>query len=89
MGGISRFYGIVVYMYANDHGPDKHFHASYNGFYAKFHLDGTLVDGEDFPRKQARFIKKWASLRQSELEANWRHVEAHTQPSGIAPLDHK
>lgn len=51
MPGISRFFGIVIYMYANDHGPVKHFHAEYNGHWAKYSFDGDLIKG-GLPRKQ-------------------------------------
>ena len=30
MPEISRFFGIVIYMYVDDHNP-PHFHAEYNG----------------------------------------------------------
>lgn len=90
MPGISRFFGIVIHMYANDHGPERHFHASYNGFYARFYFDGTMGDGEEFPSKQAKLVKKWALLRRAELDANWvEHVEPGTQPVDIPPLEHK
>ena len=32
-------------MYANDHGPVKHFHAEYNGHWAKYSFDGDLIKG--------------------------------------------
>jgi len=37
---ISRFYGILIAMYFNDHNP-PHFHAKYSGYEAMFGFDGT------------------------------------------------
>ena len=41
MPEISKFYGIVIYMYINDHNP-PHFHAVYQGYKATI----TIQDGE-------------------------------------------
>ena len=49
-----------------------------------------MGDGEEFPSKQAKLVKKWALLRRAELDANWvEHVEPGTQPVDIPPLEHK
>ena len=44
---ISMFYGIVIYMYYQNHMP-PHFHARHQGAEACFTFDGGLMDG-DFP----------------------------------------
>lgn len=48
-------------MYANDHGPVKHFHAEYNGHWAKYSFDGDLIKG-GLPRKQERLVLARAGL---------------------------
>lgn len=78
MPGISRFFGIVIYMYANDHGPVKHFHAEYNGHWAKYSFDGDLIKG-GLPRKQERLVLAWAEIHREDLESNWKCVEAHVR----------
>lgn len=83
--GISRFFGLVIYMYANDHGPVKHFHAEYNGHWAKYSFDGDLIKG-GLPRKQERLVLAWAEIHREDLESNWKCVEAHVQPGHIEPL---
>ena len=42
---ISRFYGIVIAMYFNDHSP-PHFHAKYSGYEALFDFEGNGIEGE-------------------------------------------
>jgi len=45
MPKISFFYGIVIYMYFNDHYP-AHFHAQYGEFSAKITIENIgLPDG--------------------------------------------
>ncbi len=53
---ISRFYGIVITMYFNDHNP-PHFHAKYSGYEALFNFDGLLLEGE-LPKRASVFVKE-------------------------------
>lgn len=41
---ISRFYGILIAMYFNDHNP-SHFHAKYSGYEALFNFEGEILEG--------------------------------------------
>jgi hypothetical protein len=44
MPRISMFFGIVVYMYYDDHYP-PHFHALYEGSEAMFDFEGNIIKG--------------------------------------------
>ena len=45
MPEISRFYGIIIRMYAQDH-PPPHFHADYGGQVAQINiLNGQVLEG--------------------------------------------
>ncbi len=58
MPEISRFFGIIIYMYFKDHVP-PHFHAEYNGVEVMFSIEtGNIVNG-DLPRKRTRLIQAW------------------------------
>ena len=70
MPAISMFLGIIIRMYNNGEHNPPHFHASYQGFNAKFSLDGELQEGET-PRPQRKYIAAWAELHKDELLANW------------------
>ena len=70
MPEISRFYGIVIAMYYNEHNP-PHFHARYGG--GKVSIDiGTLqvLEGSISPRALGLVIE-WASIHQDELMNDW------------------
>jgi hypothetical protein len=46
MPEISRFYGIIVRMFFNDHSP-PHFHATYSEHTAQINIDsGDIINGE-------------------------------------------
>jgi hypothetical protein len=74
MGGvptISRFVGISIAMFFDDHGP-PHFHARHAEGGAKVRIDSLEVIESNLPRRQLRFVLAWAELRQDELRENWR-----------------
>jgi len=45
MPEISRFYGIVVYMFFNDHSP-PHFHVKYGDFECTVNIDDGIMNGK-------------------------------------------
>ena len=70
MPEISRFLGIVIAMYYNEHNP-PHFHAKYGDFAAFFDIEtGDMVDG-NMPRRAVRLIQDWAELNKTDLLNNW------------------
>ncbi len=82
---ISRFYGILIAMYFNDHNP-PHFHAKYSGYEALFDFNGNIIDGE-LPKRASKFIREWISSHQIELEENWVHARNGEPLNYIAPLE--
>jgi hypothetical protein len=82
---ISRFLGIVIAMYWNDHSP-PHFHAKYGGYEIKvFILDGS-TEGE-FPRRALKHVLEWHSMHKEELLADWELCEQRQMPRPIEPLE--
>ena len=81
---ISRFFGVVIRMLANDHAP-PHFHA----YYAEYEVTITIRDGVvtgSFPGRALRLVLEWRDLHQSELMANWERLVAGQPPQPIVPL---
>jgi hypothetical protein len=68
---ISRFHGIVIRMFFEDHGF-PHFHAVAAGRAAKIRIDRIEVIKSSLPRKQLRMVCEWATVHQPELEKNWQ-----------------
>lgn len=85
MPTISRFYGIVIAMFFDDHGY-PHFHARHAEGEAKIRIDGLEVIDSTLPRRQLRFVMAWAELHQEELSENWRRARAGETLKEIEPL---
>lgn len=85
MPQISRFFGIVIAMYHDDHQP-PHFHARYAGEEIQVSIADGRVRGE-MPRRARALVLEWWSLHREELEANWQLLTAGKEPNRIAPLE--
>jgi hypothetical protein len=82
---LSRFYGIVVSMYYDDH-PPPHFHAKYGSERAEFGIDPPgLLKGQLSPRALA-LVMEWAWLHRGELLDAWQDREQGRRPRKIEPL---
>jgi hypothetical protein len=85
MPRISYFYGILIYMYPDDHNP-PHFHAKYNEFEEFITIkDLALLEGK-LPAKAHALVIEWASQHQKELMDNWDNMLAHKPFFKIEPL---
>jgi hypothetical protein len=85
MPTISRFFGIAIAMFFDDHGP-PHFHARHADGSAKIRIDTLEVIESTLARRQLRFVLAWAELHQSELLENWRLARGGETLEEIAPL---
>lgn len=85
MPEISRFLGIIIAMYYDDHRP-PHFHAKYGEHEVTVRIGDGAVTGE-FPRCALSHVIEWMELHEDELAANWDRVEEHHPPESIAPLE--
>ena len=85
MPTISRFFGIVIAMYHDDHDP-PHFHARYAGQEIKVRIDNGSFRGA-FPPRAAALVLEWWSLHKVELMQNWDRVGAGQEPLKIQPLE--
>lgn len=85
MPAISRFFGIVIAMYFDDHGP-PHFHARHAERTAKVRIDTLEVIESRLERRQLRFVLAWAELHRDELSENWRRARAGETLQQVEPL---
>jgi Domain of unknown function (DUF4160) len=67
---ITRFYGIVIKMYFNDHLP-PHFHAIYGEYNGIFDLTTLEMLEGDLPKRAQKLIVEWAQVHQNELKEMW------------------
>jgi hypothetical protein len=85
MPQISRFFGIVIYMYFEDHNP-PHFHAHYGDFKAVIAINNFALLEGNLPPKTLGLVIEWASLHQSELLINWELMTKNLAFKKIEPL---
>jgi Domain of unknown function (DUF4160) len=82
---ICRFFGIVIAMYYDDHGP-PHFHARHAGGQAKIRIDQVEIIESSLGVRQLRLALAWAELHREELLENWRRARAGETLLEIEPL---
>ena len=85
MPEISRFYGIVIRMYYNDHNP-PHFHAHYSGREAVIDIRTLAVISGSLPARALGLVAEWASLHSEELSDLWEQARNAEPLNRIDPL---
>ena len=88
MPELSRFFGIIIRMYAELGSPhhSPHFHAYYQDHVAIYGIDPIELIAGDLPRRQQRLIEAWAELHQQELITDWQRLQAGRKALPIDPL---
>ena len=86
MPEISRFFGIVIAMYYNDHDP-PHFHARYAAQKARFAIDDLRMIEGDLGTRARNLVVEWAELHQEELRREWELAQAREPLFKIEPLE--
>lgn len=82
---ISRFLGIVIVMYWNDHSP-PHFHAKYGEYEITVDILTGVVEGR-FPKHALRHVLEWYELHKEELLKNWELCQNKEALNSIEPLE--
>lgn len=88
MPEISRFFGIIIRMYAEPAVPHHrpHFHAYYQNQVAVYSIDPIEILSGALPRRQQRLVEAWVEIHQGELLENWERLQSGQLPYKIAPL---
>ena len=86
MPEISRFFGISIRMYFDDHNP-PHFHAIYGKREAQIGIDQVNVLEGNLPGRAVGLVKEWADRHKAELHENWRLLHHGESPNRIDPLE--
>jgi hypothetical protein len=83
---ISRFLGIVVTMYYDDHVP-AHFHVRYGEHRARVGIDPPIILAGSLPPRTWHLVLEWASLHRDELREDWTRARDLQPLLRIAPLE--
>ena len=84
MPEISRFYGIIIYMYMSEHNP-PHFHVWYENYKAIITIKDGIITGS-LPRRALNLVYEWLDIHKDELLDNWNRLANFENPQKIEPL---
>ncbi len=84
MPEISRFYGIIIYMYMSEHNP-PHFHVWYENYKAIITIKDGIITGS-LPRRALNLVYEWLDIHKDELLDNWNRLANFETPQKIEPL---
>ena len=85
MPEISRFFGIIIAMFFDDHNP-PHFHARYGNDNAVIKItDLTVLEGYLQPRALG-LVMDWAAIHRDELLSDWELAKNKKPLFPVEPL---
>ena len=85
MPEISRFLGIIIAMFYNDHDP-PHFHAVYGEQSGIIEIKTRKMAGNLSSRIQ-KIVLEWLELNEQALLDNWELARARKPLNKIKPLE--
>jgi hypothetical protein len=85
MPEISRFLGITIRMFRDDHAP-PHFHAIYGEFSAQISIRNSTVIRGKLPARVLGYVIEWAVQHESELDHCWEAAQSDQPVPKIEPL---
>jgi len=85
MPEISRFFGIVIKMFYDEHNP-PHFHAEYGEYEALVNINTMAIIAGSLPSRALGLVIEWASMYQGELKREWEKARNMESLGKISPL---
>jgi hypothetical protein len=85
MPRISAFFGIIIWMYYDEHNP-PHLHAEFQGNLAVLDFQGSIIKGDLRSRTALRLVRDWIDLHVQELQEDWELARAGRDLREIEPL---
>ena len=85
MPEISRFFGIIIAVFYNEHNP-PHFHARYGEYKVAIDIKSLRILEGQLPGRALGLVIEWASQHQDELLEDWELAKSEKPPKKIEPL---
>ena len=82
---ISKFFGIKIYMYYDEHMP-PHFHAEHNEHKILIDINENCVMKGLFPFNKLKLVLAWSIIHKQELLDNWEKAIKKLEIQKIDPL---
>ena len=85
MPELSRFYGIIIRMFWDDH-PPPHFHAIYGSYEAIIDIESSETIAGSLPLGADSLVKQGIDLHCDELRQDWELARTKRPLRRIEPL---
>jgi hypothetical protein len=85
MPEISRFFGMIITMYWDEHNP-PHFHVKYGSETATINIKNLKITKGGLSRRALGLVLDWAELHQEQLLEDWDLCQQDLMPKKIEPL---
>ncbi len=85
MPEVSRFFGIIIRMFFNDHVP-PHFHAYYGGEEAEIGITPIALLTGHIPPRALSLVVEWAVQHERDLMDDWERLHTDQPILKIEPL---
>lgn len=85
MPEVSRFLGIIISFYYDEHNP-PHFHVKYNEYRATFLINELKIQDGFLPKRVISLVLEWAFEHRDELVQDWELAQNGKVPNKIEPL---
>lgn len=86
MPEISRFFGIIIAMFFDEHNP-PHFHARYGEYKMEVAIETLSVLAGNFPPRALGLVMEWAAMHRDELLEDWELARRRSELKKISPLE--
>lgn len=86
MPEISRFFGIIIRMFFDDHLP-PHFHAEYGEDEVLININTLSVISGKLKARALGLVMEWALIHQNELLVEWDKAKNLKALGKIEPLE--
>lgn len=83
---ISKFFGIVIRMFYDEHNP-PHLHSEYQGNKAVFDFQGNMIKGDLRSRTAIKLVREWIDINLADLEEDWQLARERKEMKKINPLN--
>ncbi len=83
---ISRFFGILIFMFWREHNP-PHFHAKYAEDEIVIEIETGKINGGSMLRRALALVQEWRELHKDELMQDWKLAEQKKALFPIKPLE--
>lgn len=82
---ISRFFGIIIFMFWRDHAP-PHFHAKYGEEEITVEIKSGIVNGS-MSKRALQMVQEWREQHIDELLEDWGRAEKRRSLVAIKGLE--